>query len=145
MKDFPVIAKEVPYYEAVPNQTLAFSLGCDSAPATGIDFLMQLVVKGLFTTPGSSVFSPNFGVGITSRLGFSANLEKSLVFQATIKIKSLEDQIKQIQAGQNISSDERLNTLEVVEYMIEDQTLKLKLRVWNEDRMSKLIGVGIPM
>ena len=99
-----------PTHSMIPeNARVAMGLGTRIEGTSGILRLTQTFVKVLFTTPGTSLQSPNIGGGARSLLGKATSGDsKALTRSLAVSVGRTAEQITSMQAGRTVPPEERL-------------------------------------
>lgn len=94
---------------------LRVGLGAIPSEITGPDRLIQLFVKVLYQTPGTDIFYRDVGGGLLGlkRRGTTGDLG-ALSAEIAAAVRKAERDVKSMQAGMRIPSDERLVQMEVL-------------------------------
>ena len=116
MKDVKVV---------VPNQYSYVITTSMNTPlvSTGIDNLVQMIVKSMKTTPGRDIFSFDYGMGLKYLLPNSgASIEeqraKSQVGKGLMKI---EEELLRNQASLSLDPEQKLQTLKLVNVVFDTE------------------------
>ena len=109
------------------TRIVSFKLNVVPRRTVGIEGLVQLVAKTIITTPGTDIWSPEYGGGLMSYQANGINSSKmQLVTSDIISIvKKSEQQIKKEQSVLNIADDEKLRSLEVLSVDFDSLTLSI--------------------
>ena len=138
MKDIKVV---------VPNQYNYAIITSTNIPlvTTGIDSLVQIVVKAMKTSPGRDLFAPDYGMGLKYLLPPTASAieeqkAKSQVGKGLLKI---DEDIKTNQANVNLTADQKLQSLNLVDVTFDaDQGLwSVTVRVTSVAGTSVVVGI----
>ncbi len=143
------MSQDLATFQLVPlgNNEYRMDFGFPRIPKVveGIQKLVQHVTKQLLTTPGTHRSDPSMGAGLKRLLrkpvGF---LEIEDVYsQLQLSIAQTEDQIQLSQEGEELPSDERLSTINVVEVNLDEETAEwiLVLEILSESGLSRVIDV----
>ena len=94
-------------------------------------FLVQKVLKYLFTTPGSDIFSPTSGSGLLGLLGATETAAESLALLARIRVREALSQIIRDQALSSAPLEEKVQVIEVLSasFSRTDTSLDIRLAV----------------
>ena len=92
-------------------------------------FLVQKVLKYLFTTPGSDIFSPTYGSGLLSLLGSSGTASSSLASLARLRVQEALSQIIQDQADSSAPLTEKVQSIEVLSASFSETDTSLDIRL----------------
>ena len=79
-----------------PESLLRFRLGQKPRKCSGIMRLVQLFVKVLLTTPGTDIYAPTMGGGLTSKIGQNVSLQdggKGVISDLILSVDSTTSQI----------------------------------------------------
>ncbi|MEN6550203.1 MAG: hypothetical protein ABFE07_29515 [Armatimonadia bacterium] len=100
-------------------------------PASGIDSLVQLVVKAIKTTPGRDLFSPNTGMGLKGLLPpVSAQIEDQAARSEVAKgLLKISEEIKSAQSDPNLKAEEKLESLDLLDVNFDPQQGLWDIRV----------------
>ena len=140
MKDIRVV---------VPNQySYAISTSTNTPlTATGIDSLVQILVKAIKTTPGRDVFAPDYGMGIKYLLppASAAVEEQKAKSQVGKGLMKIEEEIKTNQESLPLTPDQKLDKLELVDVIFNaDQGLwDVSVQVTSVSGTSVVVGVSV--
>jgi len=96
--------------------TLTMASGYSPFKVSGIDKLVQHVVKVLLTTPGSDLWNPGMGGGLQSIVSRNVHDQNSSTISGEIGIAVIntERYILQEQIGLNLTDDESLKELTMI-------------------------------
>jgi hypothetical protein len=109
--------------------------GLFAKKVTGIDKLTQIVFVTLFTSTRSDLIDPTGGGGLQDMIGMNIDPEDLSEVQAelTRRVSATQAEIIQNQIGLDISSEEKLKSIEIVSVSsIEDDEINIRLRITNE-------------
>ena len=99
------------------RSVLQFRIGKRPGKVKGIQRLLQLFVKILFTTPGSDIFNPSAGGGVMNKVGstFGEAESKDIASEFVIAVQRVQRQIVAMQSrDQRSPRSERLLSATVV-------------------------------
>lgn len=100
-----------------PRSLIRFRIGKSPGKVIGIQRLLQLFLKILFTTPGTDIFSPQSGGGILKKVGetFGQSEGQNIVTDFVIAVNRTQRQLVAMQSrDQRSPRDERLLSATVV-------------------------------
>lgn len=100
-----------------PRSLIRFRIGKSPGKVRGIQRLVQLFLKILFTTPGKDIFSPRFGGGVLKFLGMTFGIDQGgeIVSDFIIAVNNTARQIVAIQGRDpSLPRDERLLSAKVL-------------------------------
>ena len=108
-------------------------------------FLVQKVLKYLFTTPGSDIFSPTSGSGLLSLLGSTESASDSLSGLARLRVREAVSQIITDQALSAAPIEEKVQTIEVLSaaFSRTDTSLDIRLAVISMAGQRIVAGLNI--
>lgn len=127
------MAKDLALYRLEPQgdntYKMIFGIGKLTKYVSGIQLLIQLVVKQLLAGPGSDSFDPTMGAGVRALLRRPLDQDEIGQIQSDfqIAISRIEEKIQLEQSGKSLASDERLSSLEVVEITLNERTVEWTL------------------
>ena len=140
MKDVKVV---------VPNQYSYVITTSMSTPlsATGIDSLVQIIVKSMKTTPGRDIFSPDYGMGLryllpNSGAAIEEQRAKSQVGKGLMKI---EEEILRNQTTLSLDPEQKLQTLKLVDVVFnaEQGLWDITVQVTSVSGASVVVGMTL--
>jgi uncharacterized membrane protein len=143
MKDFPILKNSLGDNPVVLQRNgllnsspLTIMAHSAKPPVEGTQALVQMVLKGILTSPGYNVFVPEIGAGIASFIGNTFNGRKlgSLKTNFIMFVKSVENKIKEIQGSMtNISVEETLKSITVSRFRLNTMDeLEIIINIYNE-------------
>lgn len=108
-------------------------------------FLIQKVLKYLFTTPGSDIFSPTHGSGLLSLLGSTETSADSLASFARLRVSEAVSQIISDQALSTAPIEEKVQAIEVLSasFSKTDTSLDIRLAVISMAGQRIVAGLNI--
>lgn len=115
-----------------PRSIIRFRISQTPGRTTGILRLVQLFLKLLFTTPGSDIFSRDFGGGGLRNLGSTFGIDEGgeIISDFHIAVTNTARQIVAIQGRDpRLSRDERLLSARIIEAGFNKQEGALMVRV----------------
>lgn len=126
--------------ELVPGEKdtyqMVFGLGRRPQRVSGIEKLIQLVVKLLLTTPGTDEDHLSVGGGLQRLLLKPLNPASvpSVQEDVAISVTMIEDEILRTQESEPLPADERLSSLtaEEISFKAEDVTWRVVIRLVSE-------------
>lgn len=127
---------------------LKFRVGRVTSKVSGVQRLMQVFLKVLFTTPGRDIFAPKIGAAALKNLGvtFGAEGSKQLVSDFVIAVATAARQIVAIQSRDpSIPFDERLLSAKVLaaKYSKVEEALIVSVELLSQTGRSALANVVI--
>ena len=117
--------------DGFPNSKLEFTLGENPRKITGLQKVVQVLVKCLMTGVGSDPIYPKQGTGFTEYVWYSNITRDSVAAKAAITaaIKQASDQAKAILNSYLYSAESQLESVEVVDAIQGSETTIIKVRV----------------
>jgi hypothetical protein len=97
------------------GSVISFEAVSSSAEVPSSSFLVQKVLKYLFTTTGSDIFSPTSGGNLLSLVGGTESSAGSLSSYARIYVRQAVDSLIRDQGGSSSPLAEKVQTVEVLE------------------------------
>ena len=108
---------------------ISFEAISDAVGIPPSSFLVQKVLKYLFTTRGSDIFSPTSGGSLLTLLGSNETAAGSLAAYARIYVKQATDSLIQAQSGSSSPIEEKVQSIEVLEVSYSRIHTSLDLRL----------------
>lgn len=98
------------------HNLLQFSLGVYPKKIEGISRLVQLFVKTLFTSPGTSLIFPMIGGGLGAiyTRGYDMGKSDKIIPDIVAAVSKTEKDVKEMQASLRIPAEERLTAASIV-------------------------------
>lgn len=109
------------------TRIVSFKLNTVPRKTVGIEGLIQLVAKTILTTPGTDIWSPEYGGGLYSYQANGINSSKMNLVTSDILsiVKRSEDQIRKKQSSLILNDDEKLKSLQVLSVTFDQGTLAI--------------------
>ena len=127
-KDLAVIRLD-PTATARRGHRQLFTMGETPLTISGVQALVQVVTLGLMSRPRSSALTPGFGVDLMGLMQRSDNNETDHRAAAVMAISLLRSQIFEMQAGEDMPDDERLEDLSVLRVFREGSRFVHHIRI----------------
>jgi hypothetical protein len=127
--------------DGFPNSKLEFTLGNNPRKITGLQKVVQVLVKCLMTSTGTDPIYPKQGTKFSEFVWYSNITQDSVAAKAAITaaIKQASDQAKAILNSYLYSAESQLESVEVLDAVQGSETTIIKVRVLTK------AGVGAPI
>jgi phage baseplate assembly protein W len=126
---------------------VVLSVGGGQGYVSGPGRLMQTVIKVLLTTPGTNIFSPSLGGGLTRITGTPFNTSSGVEARVRQAIANTENQLLAIHAAaaSRIPDSERLRSIQVlsVDADIDSSSLRVRIAVTAQNGSRVTTGVAL--
>lgn len=108
-------------------------------------FLVQKVLKYLFTTPGSDIFSPTSGGGLLSLLGATESSTGSLASLARVYVSNAVDSLIREQVSSSSPIEQKVQSVTVLaaEYSRVDTSLDIRLAITSMTGQRVIAGLSV--
>jgi len=129
--------------------TGVLTIGMSRPPSyvSGINFLVQIVVLEILSSPGRDINDPGGGANLRSLVGANVAFDDESEVFAEVKmiIKTAETNIKERQNNANRPSNEQLAKLELLDIVPDEENLQLEiiLRIVSMDQQDTQAIVGL--
>ena len=127
------------------GSVLSFEAVSEASVVPDSSFLVQKVLKFLFTTRGTDIFSPNSGGGLLSLVGQAESATGSLAAYAKLYISQSLDSLIEIQASSPAPRSQKVQSIEVlsVSYNRQDTSLDIRLAVTSQEGQRVVAGLSV--
>lgn len=155
LADVPTAAQEGPIRTLVvlkstigpqtKGSVISFEAISDAVAVPASTFLVQKVLKALFTTQGSDIFSPNSGGSLLSLLGTTDASTNTLGSYAKIYIDRAVNQLIEEQASSSSRMEEKVQSVEVLEasYSRIHTSLDIRLAITSMAGQTVVAGLSV--
>jgi len=127
------------------GSVLSFEAINDVSEISDSTFLVQKVLKFLFTNRGSDLFSPTSGGNLLSLLGTNETSEGSLAAYAKLYVAEAVNSLISIQSGSSSPRSQKVQSVEVLSasYSRQDTSLDIRLAITSLEGQRVVAGLSV--
>lgn len=127
------------------GSVISFEAVTDAVDIPDSTFLVQKVLKFLFTTKGSDIFRPNSGGDLLTLIGTAESGEGSLSAYAKLYIADSVNALIRLQAGSSAPRSQKVQSVEVLSasYSRRDTSLDIRLAITSLEGRRVVAGLSV--
>jgi hypothetical protein len=127
------------------GSVISFEAVNDAVTVPDSTFLVQKVLKFLFTTKGSDIFNPSIGGDLLTLMGTNQTSEGTLASYAKLYIRESVSSLIKIQAGSTAPRSQKVQSVEVLSasYSRQDTSLDIRLAITSLEGQRVVAGLSV--
>lgn len=124
---------------------ISFEAIADAVNIPDSSFLVQKVLKFLFTNRGSDIFNPSAGGDLLTLIGANETSEGSLASFARLYVSESVNSLIQLQAGSSAPRSQKVQSVEVLSasYSRQDTSLDIRLAITSLEGQRVVAGLSV--
>lgn len=109
----------------------------------GIEELVQVVVLSLLNTPGKDPLDIERGAGLPALIGYNITDTNEVFSEAARRITITEREVKERQAGLDISSEAKLKNINLIDILEGDNATEMLVRLEIINELGRIAKVEV--